>query len=222
VVTGSDDGTLRLWDGVTGAEKLYLESPTGLTGMAVDVSPDGAFVVANGGYNTVRIWGAASGTEWQNFTANGTYVLPLRNPVPRRRFVASVAVSSDATSVVTAIGCCAWTWDAPTPGPTPSPTPSPTPEPTLHPPKCEGWCENHHDEWTTKCTWRDCGTCTECAKDSWMMTTFLALLGTTVALFIVLMVGLVFARGGIFMRTTPNRNEALPVPPTVHGSAAAS
>jgi WD40 repeat protein len=222
VVTGSNDGTARIWDADTGAEKLSVSSRhgDGSSTRAVAVSSDGAFLVTGGEGSTVRVWGATTGALWQSFTAQGG-------------LVSSVAVTPDAASVVTGSSEVAQIWDVetppptpspttkPTPSPTPEPTPEPTPSPTLHPPKCEGWCENHHDDWTKKCTWRDCGKCTACAEDSWMVATFLLPLGVAIALVIVLLVGLVFARGGIVMRSTPGRNEALTVPPTVHGSAAA-
>jgi hypothetical protein len=78
------------------------------------------------------------------------------------------------------------------------------------------------DEWTRKCTWRDCGACTQCAEDSPTAFSFLLPLGVIVGLLVVLFVGLVVARHGANGRTAPPTTGPLNVPPTVPGSSAAT
>lgn len=62
VVTASDDGTARVWDGATGNELAVLRGHRGGVTSAT-FSPDGSRIVTAGMDGTVRIWDAASGEE---------------------------------------------------------------------------------------------------------------------------------------------------------------
>ena len=55
VISGSDDGTVRLWDVKTGKQVMCLEGHTGGV-RAVAYSPDGKRVVSGSDDTTVRIW----------------------------------------------------------------------------------------------------------------------------------------------------------------------
>jgi WD40 repeat protein len=62
VATASDDGTVRLWDSVTGAEKAVLRGhDDGVT--AVSFSPDGKRVLTASSDQTARMWDTATGAE---------------------------------------------------------------------------------------------------------------------------------------------------------------
>jgi WD40 repeat protein len=63
IVSGADDGTVRIWNIASGHLERTLESHGGRV-CAVAVTPDGAGIVSDaGGYRdfTVRIWNLASG-----------------------------------------------------------------------------------------------------------------------------------------------------------------
>jgi WD40 repeat protein len=60
VVSGSGDGTVRLWDAATGAALQTLEGHTDWV-TSVAFSPDGKQVVSGSGDRTVRLWDAATG-----------------------------------------------------------------------------------------------------------------------------------------------------------------
>jgi WD40 repeat protein len=62
IVSGSEDGTVGVWDAATGEEKAVLQGHTkGVSGVAF--SPDGQRVVSWGEDGTVRVWDAATGQE---------------------------------------------------------------------------------------------------------------------------------------------------------------
>ncbi|MEB3324629.1 MAG: TIR domain-containing protein, partial [Cyanobacteriota bacterium] len=60
VVSGGDDGTLRLWDAASGRELAVLEGHKGRVS-SVGWSGDGRRVVSGGADGTVRLWEAESG-----------------------------------------------------------------------------------------------------------------------------------------------------------------
>lgn len=61
-VSGSDDGTLRIWEVATGKEALSLRGhKSGVISLAV--SPDGTKVLSGSYDRTVRLWDAATGKE---------------------------------------------------------------------------------------------------------------------------------------------------------------
>merc|ERR1719436_1668551 len=56
--------------------------------------------------------------------------------------------------------------DFPTESPTESPTDSPTDHPTslpTNPKECKAWCAENTNPWNTKCDWRPCQVCDDCA-----------------------------------------------------------
>jgi WD40 repeat protein len=72
ILTGSQDGTARLWDVQKGEEvRRFIVHKGGVS--AVAFSPDGKLVVTGGNDGTVRLWDDKSGDEIKEFTghANG-------------------------------------------------------------------------------------------------------------------------------------------------------
>lgn len=86
VVTGSDDGSARIWDLNTGVQLRLLGHSVPVT--AVVISPDDTFVVTGSDDNAARIWDASSGAE----------LMRLDGHFDRVR---SVAVSPDNAYVAT-------------------------------------------------------------------------------------------------------------------------
>ena len=62
IVSGSADGTVRVWDAATGAEMLKLEGHEDWVYSAV-YSPNGAQIVSGSVDGSVRVWDAATGAE---------------------------------------------------------------------------------------------------------------------------------------------------------------
>jgi sterol desaturase/sphingolipid hydroxylase (fatty acid hydroxylase superfamily) len=101
LVTGSADGTVKVWDAATGRERLTL------TGHArpvhsVAVSADGHRIVTGSADLTAKVWDAQTGQE-------------QRTLVGHTRTVLSVAVSADGRCIVTgSADMTAKVWDAQT------------------------------------------------------------------------------------------------------------
>ena len=62
LASGSEDGTVRIWDAATGRERAVLKGHTGQVA-AVAVAPDGSWLASGGRDGTVRIWDAATGQQ---------------------------------------------------------------------------------------------------------------------------------------------------------------
>ncbi len=71
VVSGSQDETLRLWDGFSGREQRLLEEPTGEV-ISVAVTADGRKVISGSQDGTIRVWDGLSGEElWKGHSHQG-------------------------------------------------------------------------------------------------------------------------------------------------------
>ena len=62
IVSGSGDGTVRVWDADTGAELHCLRGHAGWV-KSVAFDPQGRRIVSGSDDGTVRVWDAATGTE---------------------------------------------------------------------------------------------------------------------------------------------------------------
>lgn len=62
LASGSDDGTIRLWDVATGQEVQRFEGHTDYVN-SVAFSPDGTQVASGSDDETIRLWGVATGRE---------------------------------------------------------------------------------------------------------------------------------------------------------------
>jgi uncharacterized delta-60 repeat protein len=99
VVSGSDDGTARVWSVETGQEVARVTHDGAVS--AVAFSPDGKYVVSGGGDSTARAWEAQSGQEVARMTHEG--------------WVNAVAFSPDGKYVVSGSDDgTAWVWNVET------------------------------------------------------------------------------------------------------------
>ncbi|HRD78743.1 MAG TPA: hypothetical protein PK264_22850, partial [Hyphomicrobiaceae bacterium] len=66
-MSGSSDGTAKIWDAGTGLELRTLAVPKNTTSLdvvyAVAMSPDGRWVVSGRNDGKVKLWNAATGRE---------------------------------------------------------------------------------------------------------------------------------------------------------------
>jgi WD40 repeat protein len=85
-VSGSDDGTVRVWDLTTGRQQATLTGHTDWV-RAVAVSQDGARAVSGSDDGTVRVWDLTTGTEQAALTGHAGEVF-------------SVALTPDGTRAV--------------------------------------------------------------------------------------------------------------------------
>ncbi|KAH8653982.1 hypothetical protein BGZ60DRAFT_473175 [Tricladium varicosporioides] len=146
VVSGSGDGTVRLWDAATGAPLQTLEGHSAWVN-SVAFSPDGKQVVSGSGDGTVQLWDAATGAPLQTleghsacvnsvaFSPDGKQVVsgssdgtvqlwdaatgaPLQTLEGHSAWVSSVAFSPDGKQVVSGSGDgTVQLWDAATGAP---------------------------------------------------------------------------------------------------------
>ena len=99
ILTGSDDGTARIWDTTTGTNTLTLNHDRAIT--AVAWSPDGRHILTGSQDGTARIWDTTTGTNTLTLTHTD--------------WVRAVAWSPDGTQILT--GCqdgTARIWDTTT------------------------------------------------------------------------------------------------------------
>jgi WD40 repeat protein len=88
LLTGSDDGSARLWDVAGGTEVRRFVGHTGAV-YAVGFSMDGRYVLTGGADQTARLWDAQTGQELRRLTGHGAAVR-------------SVVFSADGKTVLTA------------------------------------------------------------------------------------------------------------------------
>ena len=62
IISGSDKGTLKVWDAASGAERLTLRGHTTQV-MGCAISPDGSYIVSASSDSTLKVWDAATGAE---------------------------------------------------------------------------------------------------------------------------------------------------------------
>ncbi|KAF7798736.1 hypothetical protein EIP86_009961 [Pleurotus ostreatoroseus] len=87
VVSGSDDGTIRMWDAETRIATKTLEKHLGAV-LSIDFSRDGRYIVSGSQDKTVRIWDSITGTQSALSTEN-------------RGHITCVAISPDGRVVAT-------------------------------------------------------------------------------------------------------------------------
>ena len=68
IVSASGDGTLKVWDGQTGAERFTLKGHAGVV-WGCAVSADGTTIISASYDKTLKVWDGGSGTE--RFTLSG-------------------------------------------------------------------------------------------------------------------------------------------------------
>ena len=93
IVSGSWDGTLKLWDAETGAELRTLVGHIGSV-TAAAFSPDGRFVISGSGDDTLKMWDTETGAELRTLAGHTNPVLAASFS-PDGRFI--VSGSSDDT-----------------------------------------------------------------------------------------------------------------------------
>ena len=99
LVSGGDDGTVRLWDAASGAPLATLTGHKGAV-YSVGFSPDGAHLVSGSSDGTLRLWDAASGALLATLTGHKGRVF-------------SVGFSPDGTRLVSgSYDGPLWLWDA--------------------------------------------------------------------------------------------------------------
>ncbi|MEP7136923.1 MAG: protein kinase [Chloroflexota bacterium] len=63
IATGSQDGTAKIWDAITGKELLTIKATTEGDAGNVDFSPNGKLLATGGGDKIARIWDVSTGKE---------------------------------------------------------------------------------------------------------------------------------------------------------------
>jgi WD40 repeat protein len=92
IVTGSLDGTARVWDAKTGAQLLQLRDASGIESVAV--TPDSARIITGGVKGTVRIWDAKTGVELAQLIGHKAQVIGLAVTLDGARIISA---SNDGT-----------------------------------------------------------------------------------------------------------------------------
>ena len=89
-LSGSDDGTVRLWDLETGREIRRFEGHTD-TVTSVALAPDGRWAVSGSSDHTVRVWDLQTGRDCRRLAGHTSWIN-------------SVAVSGDGRRLLTGSG----------------------------------------------------------------------------------------------------------------------
>ena len=101
LVTGGDDGMVRIWDAATGQVRAILTGHIGDVN-AVAVAPDGSWLAAGGARGMVRIWDAATGRVRTTLTSHrGGMWATLTGHIGDVR---AMAVAPDGSWLVTVSG----------------------------------------------------------------------------------------------------------------------
>jgi hypothetical protein len=94
VVSGSSDGTVRVWELKTGRELLVFDKHKGNTYVTLAISPDDRWVLSGSTDGVIRLWELSSGREIHSFDAKERNVVAV-GFVPSRPFAYSVCTLKD-------------------------------------------------------------------------------------------------------------------------------
>ena len=100
ILTGSDDGTARMWDAESGSPLVLVKTEDGRPLTSVTLSPDGTRILASSADAAARMWDAASGRELVAFKGHTGFVNAVAFDHDGRRIA---TVSRDKTARI---------WDA--------------------------------------------------------------------------------------------------------------
>lgn len=93
IVSGSANGTARVWNAETGKEQFSIEGDTNSV-EAVAISPDGNWIATGGRDNTIRMWQADSGELVRKLSGHSSWVMDLEFNAESSRILSG---SSDRT-----------------------------------------------------------------------------------------------------------------------------
>jgi WD40 repeat protein/sterol desaturase/sphingolipid hydroxylase (fatty acid hydroxylase superfamily) len=142
IVSASEDGTVKVWDSLSGQERFTLKGNSRHV-HSVAISSDGRRIVSGSHDKTVTVWDAATGREERSLVGHTSAVLSVAISADGRRIVSgsadgkaivwdaqtgrtectlagragavlSVAISADGRRIVSASGRTATVWDAQT------------------------------------------------------------------------------------------------------------
>jgi len=112
IVTGSEDGTARIWDAASGKELLKLN----IVGSVATFSPDGTKVITSRTHENVQIWDARSGKQIRRLERRRSlpdrFFRSIATVIPE--FGNSAVFSADGTKIVTGGHGVIIIWDAET------------------------------------------------------------------------------------------------------------
>jgi WD40 repeat protein len=74
ILTGSDDGTARVWDTESGSPLVLVKTEDGRALTSVTLSPDGTRILASSADAAARMWDVASGRELVAFKGHASFV----------------------------------------------------------------------------------------------------------------------------------------------------
>ena len=96
ITSGSDDGTIRLWDADTGTP-LHTITVENRFINSIAFSPDGKKIVSNGRARTIHLWDADTGTSLQTIILSRVHTVGLT-------YIESVAFSPDGRTIASGTG----------------------------------------------------------------------------------------------------------------------
>lgn len=99
LASGSADGTVRLWNAVTGQHKITLAEHKGGV-ISIAYSPDGTTLASGCTQGTVRLWDTRTGKRKTIIVGHTWHVRSLAFS-PHRSFVLAVEFSPDGTTLAT-------------------------------------------------------------------------------------------------------------------------
>ena len=97
LVTGSQDGTAKIWNAFTGQEILTIPAGNGAAVTTVAFSPDGTILATGGIDKTSRLWDASTGKLLVTLPIQSTFIWQVAFSPDGKRLAAGYALEAAPT-----------------------------------------------------------------------------------------------------------------------------
>ena len=104
IVSGGEDGTLRVWDASEGTQLRQVDQPGKAAVLAVALSPDGTVVAVGAADGVVRLWNVADGAAIGELEGHEGPIRAVAAVIPDQPATDRIQAASSSSSTSSTCG----------------------------------------------------------------------------------------------------------------------